>query len=91
MVSLRNGCRQKACAADWAATSFRNPDQLLSQQSLLANRLQLTVPIAPVPLGTYVSGLAVVGTALHQEETSATVFEQVTDDILRGIAISRAL
>ena len=91
MVNHRNGFRQKACAAGRAATLLRSPDRRPSLHSLLANRLQLTVPRAPVPQETCVLGLGVVDTALPLAVTSGTAFERLTDDVLPGVTLSQAL
>jgi hypothetical protein len=91
MVNLQSGFRPKAYAAAQTAMSFRSQDHRLSRNSLLANRLQLTVHPVHVPLGTCVSGLAVVDTALPLAVTSGTVFERLSDDVLPGITLSQAL
>jgi hypothetical protein len=72
MVNLRNGFRPRVYAVGLAATLFRSPDRRPSFHCPLANRLQLTVPRAPVPLETCVSGLAVVGIALPLAATNDT-------------------
>lgn len=54
MVNLRNGFRPRVYAVGLAATLFRSPDRRPSFHCPLANRLQLTVPRAPVPLETCV-------------------------------------
>ena len=73
MVNLRNGFRPRVYAVGLAATLSRSPDRRPSFHSLLANRLQLTVPRAPVPQETCVSGLGVVDIALPLAVTNVTV------------------
>lgn len=86
MVNLRNGFRPRVYAVGLAATLFRSPDRRPSLHSL-----QLTVPRAPVPQETCVSGLGVVDTALPLVVTNGTAFERLSDDVLPGITLSLAL
>ena len=91
MVNLRNGFRPRVYAVGLAATLLRSPDRRPSFHSLLANKLQLSVPRAPVPQETCVSGLGVVDTALPLAVTNGTAFERLSDDVLPGTTLSQAL
>ena len=79
MVSLRNGFQQKACAADRAVTSFRNPNQWLSQHSLLANKALGTGRLVLAHRATCASGLAEVVTALPPAVTNDTASDLNVD------------